>query len=650
MSGSGSMDQVFIRKLTEIVLAHISDEGFGVEKLAEEAGMNRATLYRKLKSNKNQSISKFISEVRLQQAMEMLRNKQGTAAEISYRVGFGSPAYFNKCFHEYYGFPPGEVKKRGAGVLQDKMANEPAILSDQWHGIRQTKYRHALIIFAAILTGFVLIWSFSDLFQKNRDKKSIIVLPFKNLSPEQDNEYFADGIMEDILDHLFHISKLSVRSRTTSEHLRNQSLSMREIARQVNARYVLEGSVRQFENRVRITVQLIDGQKDHHMWSESFDREFTDIIGVQSDIALQVAHQLNTALTENEISQIQKVPTRSSEAYDAYLRGRFLLNRADAEQRADFDKEGLLGSIQYFNKAIAADKRFAEAYAGLANAYFNITAWGLLPPQEGGFQKAGELSMKALEIDPGCAEAHAVKGALHIWGERRFEEGGKELRNAIQFNSNFSPAHQWYAQLLMITGPIAEARIHMDHALEIEPYYWVLHNLDAWIYYFEEKYDKAVDACHLARELKSDYITTNWLFFLNYAKLGEGEKAAKELQTIVRADPITSQYAGEVMDIYYKSGIEGLFAWLIDLNINKPGQHQGINGQPYYIAWWNALLGNKEESIYWLNRNMEARYKAYHYFNLIALNPDFDLLRSDPRFLAIIDQIGLTTYHTRTAK
>ncbi|MEN8230887.1 MAG: hypothetical protein ABFS38_22215, partial [Bacteroidota bacterium] len=470
------------------------------------------------------------------------------------------------------------------------------------------------------------------------------------LSPEQETEYFADGIMEDILNHLFHISELSVRSRTTSEHLRDHNFSIQDIARQVNAHYVLEGSVRRYENRVRITVQLIDGQNDNHLWSENFDRELNDIIGVQGDIALQVAHQLNAVLTEDEISQIEEVPTNSPEAYDHYLKGRFLLNRANAEQRADFDKEGLLGSIQYFNKAIAADNSFAEAYAGLANAYFNITAWGLLPPQEGGFQKAGELSMKALEINPGCAEAHAVKGALHIWGERRFEEGGKELRNAIQFNSNFSPAHQWYAQLLMITGPIAEARIHMDRALEIEPYYWVLHNLDAWIYYFEEKYDKAVDASHLARELKSDFITTNWLFFLNYAKLGEGEKAAKELQTIVRADPITSQYAGEVMNSYYKSGIEGLFTWLIDLNTNKPGVSQGLNGQPYYIAWWNALLGNTEESIHWLNRNLEARYKAYHYFNLIALNPDFDLLRSDPRFLSIIDQIGLTPYHTRAAK
>ena len=606
--------------------------------------MSRANLYRRLRSIKNQSTSKFIREVRLQQAMEMLRSDLGTAAEISYRVGFGSPTYFNKCFSDYYGFPPGEAKKRGSQNHQQLPEKS------QVNGRRKTKQRVALIVSAAILAGLVLIWSFSDLFQINRNQKSIVVLPFRNLSPEEETDYFADGIMEDILDHLFHISDLSVRSRTTSEHLRDNSLSVREIARQVNARYVLEGSVRRYENRVKITVQLIYARSDQHLWSENFDREFTDIIGIQGDIALQVARELNAVITEDEISHIEEIPTFSPEAYDHYLRGRFFLNKANADQRVDIDKAGMIRSLQYFEKAINADKNFAEAYAGLANAYFNITAWGMLPSEEGGFLKASKLSMKALEIDPDCSEAHAVKGALQIWGEHNFEEGGKELLAAIQLDPNFPPAHQWYAQLLMITGPITEARIHMDRALELEPYFWVIHNLNAWIYYFEEKYDKAIDACHSAQDLKSDFITTNWLFFLNYAKLGEGEKAALELQKIVSSDPMTSQYAEEVLDAYNKSGMEGVFAWLIDLNMNKPGRYPGLNGLPYYISWWNALLGNHEESIYWLEKNMESTKKEYHYFNLIALNPDFDLLRSDPRFLAIIDQIGLTPYHTRAAR
>lgn len=210
--------------------------------------------------------------------------------------------------------------------------------------------------------------------------------------------------------------------------------------------------------------------------------------------------------------------------------------------------------------------------------------------------------------------------------------------------------HQSYAQLLMITGPIEKARIHMDYALELEPYFWVLHNLNAWVYYFEDKYDKAIDACYIAMDLKSDYIFTHWLLFLNYAKMGEGVKAATELQTIVEYNSKSSQFNDEIMDVYDQFGIEGLYAWLIEVNINKPLRGSGLNGDPYFIAWWEAILGDMEKSIFWLERNMEAFDKHYIYFNLIALNPDFDFLRDDPRFLTIINQIGLAPYHTRTFK
>lgn len=190
----------------------------------------------------------------------------------------------------------------------------------------------------------------------------------------------------------------------------------------------------------------------------------------------------------------------------------------------------------------------------------------------------------------------------------------------------------------------------MDHALELEPYYWVLHNLNAWIYYFEGRHREALEACFTARDLKSDYVFTNWLFFLNYAKLGEGEKATEELQTIMRFYPGGSEYTEEIIDAYRKSGIKGLFTWLIDININRPFPATGMSGHPFYIAWWYAILGNNEQSVYWLERNMQAKPRLYAYFNLIATNPDFDILRNDPRFLVIIEQIGLTPYHKRPAK
>jgi TolB-like protein/AraC-like DNA-binding protein/Tfp pilus assembly protein PilF len=670
MSEILSMDQVFLNRLTGIVLDNLANENFGVAELAKEAGMSRSNLHRKLRSITHRPVSQFIREIRLQHAMELLQQNAGTSAEIAYKVGFGSSTYFNKCFHEYYGCPPGEIRKRESETYIEKQYGEPSVpyRSDQQNKLKKSrkllsglsKMQKTFILAGGILIVLLLIFSVYSLFLKTSNSsgagrfsprdKSIVVLPFKNLSDDPNNQYFADGIMEDILNNLFQVSELRVISRTTSEHFLGSSLTAREVALKVNTRYVLEGSVRRYGDNTRISVQLIDAYNDQHLWSGNFDRELTDIIGIQSNIARQVALKLNTVLTDNEIRKIAKIPTRSHEAYDYYLRGRFLLNKAYTEQRSDIDKEGLTGSIQFFEKAIEADKNFAEAYASLADATLNLYAWGWQQPGIKGFLKARDLSMKALEIDSDCAEAHAVLGAYLIWAERRFEEGRKELMTSIRLNPNFSTAHQWYAQLLMITGPIEEARIYIDRALEIEPYFWVVQNLNAWIYYFEEEYDKAIKACFIARDLKPDFGENQWLFFLNYAKLGEGEKAVKELQSIATSYPGASQYSDEIMAAYNKSGIKGLFFWLIDINTHKPIPVEGMNGHPFFVAWWYAILDKKEESISWLEKNMESKMRLYVYFNLIATNPDFDILRSDPRFLAIIGEIGLTPYNKRPPK
>jgi tetratricopeptide (TPR) repeat protein len=309
-----------------------------------------------------------------------------------------------------------------------------------------------------------------------------------------------------------------------------------------------------------------------------------------------------------------------------------------------------LGSARYYEKAVTLDSAFADAYAGLADAWFTLSAWGWYQPYNEGILKAKKFSDKALELNPDCAEAHLVKGGYLIWPERKWEEGGKELLLSIQLNPNSGYAHQVYAQLLMITGPIEEARLHMNRVIELEPYFWVVHNLSAWIYYFEEEHDKALKACRIAQGLKSDYILTNWLFFLNYAKLGEGEKAAAELQTIAKSNPATVHLTDEIMAAYNKSGIRGLFTWLTEINTGRPVPAIGMSGQPFFTAWWFAILGDREKSIFWLERNMESQFRNFTFFNLICTNPDFDILRNDQRFLKIIDEISLTPYNTRKTK
>ena len=333
-----SLDQAFIKKLADIILANLRNEKLGVEELSRLMGMSHSTIHRKLRSYTHKSLSQFIREVRLQKAHEMLRQNLGTVAEISYRVGFGSPTYFNKCFHEYYGYPPGDVKKTEKGVIDARTDNHNFMqLSENQNPERHRKasvrlpenYKITLIIPLSILSGLLLIWFIYSTFLKNTDttgrtshiEKSIAVLPFENLSGDPENQYFADGVMEDILNQLFRKSKLRVISRTTAERFRESTLTVPEIAKKLRVNFLLEGSVQKCGSKTRVLVQLIDARHDQHLWSEKYDRELNDLFLIQTEIAKQVADEIEKVLSAEEIEQTEKKPTESPEAYNNYQRG-----------------------------------------------------------------------------------------------------------------------------------------------------------------------------------------------------------------------------------------------------------------------------------------------------------------------------------------
>jgi TolB-like protein/AraC-like DNA-binding protein len=652
------MNQTLLNKLTGIVLDNLWDENFGVEQLAEKAGMSRATLHRRIKELKNFSVSRFIREIRLQKGMELLKEEDGTVAEIAYRIGFGSPTYFIKCFHDYYGFPPGEIKKMDpldhSAFHSDEQGDSPSGhasptgIPPHESALKKSKRKKIVLVSFSIISALLIAFILFNL--PKQSQKSIVVLPFKNLTDEPGTQYFADGIMEDILNNLFRISDLRIISRTSAEYFRDSQMTSPEIAHKLHVDYVLEGSVQRQGEEVRIFTQLIDARNDQHLLSEKYEGEIENVFAFQSDIAGKVAGALQAVISPREKGHIEESPTASHEAYDNYLKGRFLLHKANDDQRFDISRDGLMASLQYYEKAIEIDPQFAEAWAGLSNAWYNLAAWGWYQPYFEGVQKAWTYCNRALEIDPGCAEAHAVKGVYHAYPERSFEESRKELQLALELNPNFSTAHQWYAQLMMITGPIEEARKHVDRTLELEPYFWVMHNLDSWICYFEERYSEGLEACITGHDLNPYSSDNNWLFFLHYVRLGKGEEAATVFRDVFNANPLTEPLAEGIMNAYKESGIPGIFNWLIDINMNNPLPLQGLNGNPYYLAWWNSLIKNKEESIYWFERTLEAEKVPMHYFNLIAQNPDFDFLRDDPRFLTVIEKAGLAPYHTRMVR
>lgn len=661
MNSINSIDEAFLRKLHEVVEEHISNDSFGADDLAKYAGISRSHIHRRLKTVTNQSISHFIRNIRLKKAMEMLRQTDLSISEIAYNVGFASPAYFNRCFHEQFGYPPGEIRKNPVLGPETQMNEADIDLNaDSGHQTQPDedwifRHRKLISVFSVFILMLIPAYIIYDLFIQGKiatsaQDKSIIVLPFSNLTDNPDNQYFADGIMEDILNRLLQISDINVVSRSTSAYFRGTSLEMEEIVKLVDVRYVLTGSVSINNNKTSISVQLIDARRDRRIWSENFERALIEIMDVQNEIALKVARQLNVVLPQKGFYMDENPEALNHEAYDNYLRGRFLLHKANSEQRYDTDREALISSLSYFTKAIEADSSFVPAYAGLATAWFNLSAWGWYQPYAEGIENAKKFTAKALALDPDCAKAHVIKGAYLIWPERRFKEGQKELQLALRLDPNYSYAHQAYAQLLMITGPIEEARRHIDQCLALEPYFWVVHNLNAWICYFEGNYRNAVKSCLLARDLKSDFLENNWLMFLNYAKLGDGQHAKTELQSIAEVYYPAKKIREELDEAFKSGGIAGLFKWLVETNKHNPVRAAGFNGHPYYLAWWNVILGEKENAIFWLQKNMESSSRLYIYFNLIAQNPDFDPLRNDPRFLAIIEEIGLKPYHHRLTR
>lgn len=635
------MDQVIIRKLTEIIHANLDDENFGVRELALASGMSRSKIHRKLKSTLKKSVSQFIREVRLQKAMEMLLQNVATVSEISYKVGFNSPAYFNSCFHHYFGYPPGEVKKRSLLDNEESNNKNPSENQPKSPGINLTRrgnYSRRPILFVSLiflvlfaLTYFMYSLSVGEpnpvnTFRLNKHEKSIAVLPFKNLSGNPENQYFADGIMEDILNNLCHIKELRVISRASVEEFRDSTINAQEIAKKLHVRYILEGSIQRQGDKAKVVIQLIDAKHDQHIWAEKFEKEMVDNFVIQSSIAKKVASELQAVISPKETERIEKISTDNPEAYDRYLMGRFFWSKRT--------KEGLKKSIAYFEEAIALDPDYAIAYAGLADAYFIQTWWRWMDRDEG-FALAKKFVLQALEIDQNLCEAHATLGGLLCYDEWEWEKARKELLIAIELNPNYATAHQYYSELLDILGQTEEALEEINTALALEPYSKLMFGLESLYLYNQGKLKESLSACKSVEEIDSTYTSNYWRRFYIYINLGEDLKAVETFRKILTMNPTTVSLAGSVNEIYNKSKINGILKWGIDLELKKKIPSSAR------LAKWNILLGKKEESLKWLEKAMEMRLPD---IPRIYTDPDYKILHNEPRFKKMIKQMGLSGY------
>ena len=648
MSGISSTDQAFINRLTEIILANLENEHFDVEELARGARITRSALYHRLLSITGKSTTQFIREIRLNQAMQLLKQETVNVSEVAYKVGFSSPAYFNTSFHGYFGFPPGDVLKK---ARQEYGANDSSLIDSSEENQREPmaestkKYGRNMSVnkvfiygsfILLILMGLAWLLNFGGFINSNTlllhrikdSDKSIAVLPFISLSSDVENKYFAEGVTRNILYNLIQISEIKVINSPV-EGLKDERIDLRKMAGKLKVRFFLSGSVQKSGEQVLVMAQLTDIAKNQIVWSEKYPRKLSDIFQIQSDIASQVATNLQSVISKKEKEQIEKIATKNMEAHDWYLMGCYLL------ERRSYRDERINRYITPFKNAIAADPQYAEAYVGLADVYLTITRTQYYPNPEG-YLLAKENVLKAIELDNSIAEAHAILGEILYLHEWKWEEARKKLEHAIDLNPNSAKAHRCYGDLMKTLRHKDIARFHCFKAAELNPVSQYLILGKAKFLEDDGKYNEALEEYKKVIELYPDYPSVYWYLWDFYRKTDQELKAVESIQKVFQLTSDERPFADTIKVVYDKYGRKVLEKWVIEYSIKYDDK-----GSWQAVAAYYCEIGEKEKALDWLEKAYEWKVP-----NLPTINSTlaFDNLRNEPRFQALLGKMGLTAY------
>ncbi len=513
------MDEQFTNKLTEILETNFENENFGVSELAKALGMSRSNLHRKVKTAAKLSVSQYIRQFRLQKGLDLLKQTSNTVSEVAYKVGFSSPSYFIKCFHDYYGYSPGGIGNR------DETETDAVI-------VKSNKKRFAVIVSSVVfvvliaLLLFVVVKPFS--FQQKELEKSIAVLPFIDDSPEEGNTYIIEGLMEEILNKLQKINDFDIKSRTDSEKYRESNKSIKQMGRELKVNYILEGSGQVINNVIKIRMQLIEVNSGNHVWSKDYTKDIEDIFELQEDVAISVASELKATLTTKEIEQIEKRPTQNLIAYNLYLKGK------EAHSMIQFNpnwtskdmRDYVLKAKHFFQLAIKEDSTFSEAYERLAHFYISL-------PGTNNPEKLNQL------LDSGLMMAN----------------------KALLYDENNADAYRQKYAYYSKKGMQKEAEVVREKVFELEnltPMDWEYHWRNFWFYSNGEDNYNCIKSFYRYQEIlpKDEIVKANELRFLAWALSSTGypETAKKYALRIFNQTKDSITYYSVLEDVEARSG------------------------------------------------------------------------------------------------
>jgi len=458
-------------------------------------------------------------------------------------------------------------------------------------------------------------------------KTVLAVLPFDNLSRDPDQEFFSDGLTEEMIAQVGRLSRerLTVIARSSVAKYKGSKLTAKEIGRELNADYLVQGSVRRSSDRVRITVQLIQARDQTDVWTESYDRELKDVLAVQDSVVRSIASEIHIALTEEQEKRLAAPRQISPEAYEAYLKGRYYWNKRTGEsmQKAE----------QYFEQAIDNDPTYAAAYSGLADCNSGLTWHGFKSPIEA-LPKAYAAARKALEIDPKSAEAHASLGLAmtHSWDWTGAEA---EFRRALQLDPQYANAHHWYGDYLSIRGRHREALAEAKHALELDPLNLMISTWVGLRYYMARDYSRAIDQNRNSVELDPNFAAAHLLLGEDYLGAGLHSEAVNELKKAANLSGASPLYTAQVAVALAVEGRSG-DALRIAHELEAISRKRYVS--PYGLAQIYAASNKKEDTFKWL----QAAYEDHAvWMGYLAVDPIFDRYRLDERFKDLLRRVGL---------
>jgi serine/threonine-protein kinase len=458
------------------------------------------------------------------------------------------------------------------------------------------------------------------------NRASVAVLPFLNLSADPENEFFADGMTEDVIAHLSKVRSLKVISRTSVMAFRKREQSLREIGEQLGAATLLEGSVRRAGNRVRIVAQLIDRDSDEHIWAETYDRELTDIFAIQTDVALQIAGALKAELSADERSRIRRQATHDIKAYELYLQGR--------SQLIQYTPESYVSSVRYYEQAIAQDPGFALAYAEMAVAYVEMgsEAVGPFTPVEA-YARAREAARKALALDSTLGEAHGAMALILFMAEFDWKGAERELLRALELNPGDTHAHDHYGWWLSSQCRFDESLREVRRARELDP---LAHPTDVATELlragrFEEALDEARHIVAAHPEIPRGQALLGWALI----KVGRHAEGVAALERAVSLAPGRTIFLGQLGQAYGMSG-DADNAREVLRQLQERATRERI--APYHFAYVYTGLGEADAAIDWLERGYEHRSGGIYGIKGSFL---FTSLHAHPRFKALLRKMNL---------